>query len=45
MPKFRCTVCGYEVEADKAPEQCPVCMVGSEMFEEVKDEEEDEKAA
>ena len=42
MPKFRCTVCGYEVEADKAPEQCPVCMVGAEMFEEVQEEEKKE---
>ena len=40
MPKFRCTVCGYEVEADEAPEQCPVCGVGADLFEEVKEDEE-----
>lgn len=43
MPLFRCTVCGYEVEAEKAPEQCPVCMVGADMFEEVKEEKKEEE--
>src|SRR5574344_916944 len=23
--KYVCTVCGYTVEADKAPEKCPLC--------------------
>lgn len=32
-----CTVCGYEVEADVAPEECPVCGAGSESFEEKED--------
>ena len=39
MPVFRCVVCGYDVEAEQAPEQCPVCGVGAENFEEVKEEE------
>ena len=32
MSKFLCTVCGYVHEGDSAPEQCPVCKVGSEKF-------------
>ena len=32
MSKFVCTVCGYVHEGDSAPEQCPVCKVGSEKF-------------
>jgi len=34
MSKFVCTVCGYVHEGDSAPEQCPVCKVGSEKFKE-----------
>ena len=37
MSKFVCTVCGYVHEGDSAPEQCPVCKVGADKFEEVKD--------
>ena len=32
MSKFVCTVCGYVHEGESAPEQCPVCKVGSEKF-------------
>ncbi len=32
MAKFVCSVCGYTVEADKAPEKCPMCGVGAEKF-------------
>ncbi len=34
MSKFVCSVCGYVHEGDSAPEQCPVCKVGSEKFTE-----------
>ena len=35
MKKFRCTVCGYIHEGEAAPEQCPLCKVGPEKFEEM----------
>ncbi len=35
MSKFVCSVCGYTVEADKAPEKCPLCGVGAEKFNKV----------
>jgi len=38
MAKYVCKVCGYVHEGDSAPEACPVCKVGPEMFEEVKGE-------
>ena len=38
MKKFVCKVCGYVYEGEAAPAECPVCHVGSEMFEEVKGE-------
>ena len=38
MKKFVCSVCGYVHEGESAPEACPVCKVGAEMFEEVKGE-------
>ena len=38
MKKWVCQVCGYIYEADTAPEECPVCHVGADMFEEVKGE-------
>jgi len=28
-----CTVCGYEVESDTRPDECPICGAGSEAFE------------
>ncbi|MDE6287723.1 MAG: NADH peroxidase, partial [Muribaculaceae bacterium] len=38
--KFICTVCGYVHEGDSAPEECPVCHVGADKFEEVDENEE-----
>ena len=34
---FRCTVCGYFVEADSLPEdfRCPICKVGRDKFERI----------
>lgn len=37
MKKWRCTVCDYIHEWDTPPDVCPVCGVGPEMFEEVKE--------
>ena len=33
--KFRCLVCGYIHEGENAPEECPLCLVGPENFEEL----------
>ena len=33
--KFRCIVCGYIHEGETAPEECPLCYVGPEDFEEL----------
>ena len=33
--KFRCLVCGYIHEGETAPEECPLCHVGPEDFEEL----------
>lgn len=33
--KFRCIVCGYIHEGTEAPEECPICHVGPEDFEEL----------
>lgn len=38
MAKFVCSVCGYVHEGDSAPEECPVCHVGADKFNEVKGE-------
>lgn len=38
MKKFVCKVCGYIYEGDKPPVECPVCHVGADKFEEVKEE-------
>lgn len=38
--KFRCKVCGYVHEGDKAPEICPVCKAPYSEFEEMKTENE-----
>lgn len=35
MKKWKCTVCGYVHEGETAPEECPLCGVGPEDFEEV----------
>lgn len=37
--KFKCLVCGYIHEGETAPEECPLCYVGPEDFEEVTEEE------
>ena len=36
--KFICSVCGYIHEGNEAPEKCPLCKVGKERFEEMKEE-------
>ena len=38
MKKFICTVCGYIHEGDTPPEICPICKVGADKFQEMKDE-------
>lgn len=38
MKKFKCTVCGYVHEGDKAPDECPVCHQPGSKFVEIKDE-------
>ena len=30
--KFVCQICGYSVEADEAPEKCPICGAGKDKF-------------
>ena len=37
MKKWVCQVCGYIYEGENAPAECPVCHVGAEKFEELKD--------
>lgn len=32
MAKWVCSVCGYTVESDKAPESCPLCKAPSSKF-------------
>ena len=34
---FKCLVCGYIHEGETAPEECPICFVGAEDFEEVEE--------
>ena len=36
--KFKCKVCGYVHEGDKAPEQCPMCQAPQSEFEEIVEE-------
>ena len=36
--KFKCKVCGYIHEGDKAPEKCPMCQAPSSEFEEITEE-------
>ncbi len=36
--KFKCKVCGYVHEGDKAPANCPVCQAPASEFEEIKEE-------
>lgn len=35
--KFKCTLCGYVYEGEQLPDgyQCPICGVGTELFEEI----------
>jgi Na+-transporting NADH:ubiquinone oxidoreductase subunit C len=33
--KFKCKVCGYVHEGDKAPDRCPMCQAPSSEFEEI----------
>ncbi len=33
MKKWRCTICGFEIEAEECPEVCPLCGVPAEDFE------------
>lgn len=35
--KYRCKVCGYVHEGDKAPDICPVCSAPASDFEEIKE--------
>ena len=35
MKKWRCKICGEIVEAEVAPEKCPLCKAPAEKFEEV----------
>ena len=37
MAKFVCSVCGYTVEGDKAPDRCPMCGVPAEKFNRIDD--------
>jgi len=30
-----CKVCGYEVESDERPTECPICGEGADAFEEM----------
>ena len=36
--KFKCKVCGYVHEGDKAPDVCPICAAPASEFEEIKPE-------
>lgn len=38
MAKYKCKVCGYIHEGNKAPDVCPVCAAPGSDFEEMKDE-------
>ena len=35
VKKYRCLVCGYIHEGNEPPQECPICHVGSEKFEEI----------
>ena len=36
--KFKCKVCGYVHEGDKAPAKCPICNAPASEFEEIREE-------
>jgi rubrerythrin len=38
MTKWVCKVCGYIYEGEQAPEECPICHAGADMFEKVEGE-------
>lgn len=38
MAKYKCQICGYVHEGDKAPEKCPVCQQPASSFIELPDE-------
>lgn len=44
MKKFRCKICGYEIEAESLDSnfKCPLCGVGIEYFEEVEEQKSEE---
>ena len=33
--KFKCKVCGYVHEGDKAPEKCPMCQAPQSEFDSI----------
>lgn len=35
MAKYVCSVCGYTVEAEQAPEKCPLCGVPADKFNKI----------
>ena len=35
VKKYRCLVCGYIHEGNEKPQECPICHVGPEKFEEL----------
>ena len=39
MRKWRCNACGYVDRKDEVPRICPLCQMGSEVFEEIIKEE------
>ena len=39
MAKFVCSICGYTVEGDKAPEKCPLCGASAEKFNKIDENE------
>ena len=41
MKLFKCTVCGYIYEGEKAPEVCPKCGKGADVFVELSKEDAD----
>lgn len=40
MKKFRCTVCGYIHEGNKAPEKCPQCLQSGDIFDDITEPQE-----
>ena len=35
LKKYRCLVCGYIHEGNEKPQECPICHVGPEKFDEI----------